>query len=68
MTKQQTNPTGQPSGQPQQKHESFERAAAPAEKKPFVEPAVSVPADVLEATALFQAPSVQTSVIPTLAP
>ena len=42
-------------------------AAAPspaARKKPFVEPAVSVPVDVLEATALFQAPTVQTSVVP----
>ena len=66
MTKQQTNPTGQPNGQ--QQHESIEKTATPAEKKPFVEPAVSVPADVLEATALFQAPTVQTSVVPTLAP
>ena len=39
-------------------------AADAREKKPFVEPAVSVPADVLEATALFQAPTVQTSVVP----
>ena len=42
-------------------------APAPAdacEKKPFVEPSVSVPADVLEATALFQAPTVQTSIVP----
>ena len=42
-------------------------AAAPhvaGEKKPFVEPAVSVPVDVLEATALFQSPTVQTSVVP----
>jgi hypothetical protein len=40
-------------------------APSPArEKKPFVEPAVSVPADVLEATAMFQAPTVQTSVVP----
>lgn len=66
MTKQQTNPTGQPSDQ--QQHESIEKIAPAAEKKPFVEPAVSVPADVLEATALFQAPTVQTSVVPTLAP
>ena len=42
-------------------------SSAPADargKKPFVEPAVSVPADVLEATAMFQAPTVQTSVVP----
>ena len=30
------------------------------EKKPFVEPAVSVPVDVLEATAFFQGPTVDT--------
>ena len=35
-----------------------EAAAPAAEKKPFVEPTVSVPVDVLEATALFQAPTV----------
>jgi hypothetical protein len=43
-------------------------ASAVAGKKPFVEPAVSVPSDVLEATSMFQAPTVQTSVVPTLAP
>jgi hypothetical protein len=31
------------------------------EKKTFVEPAVSVPVDVLEATALFQSPTVDTT-------
>jgi hypothetical protein len=67
LTKQQTNPTGQPNGQ-QPQRESAEQATPAAEKKPFVEPAVSVPSDVLEATAMFQAPTVQTSVIPTLAP
>jgi len=30
------------------------------EKKPFVEPMVSVPVDVLEATAFFQGPTVDT--------
>ncbi len=34
---------------------------APSEKKLFVEPAVSVPVDVLEATALFQSPTVDTT-------
>ena len=35
--------------------------AQPAqEKKPFVEPMVSVPVDVLEATAFFQGPTVDT--------
>ena len=31
------------------------------DKKPFVEPVVSVPVDVLEATALFQSPTVDTT-------
>jgi len=31
-----------------------------SEKKPFVEPVVSVPVDVLEATAFFQGPTVDT--------
>jgi hypothetical protein len=30
------------------------------DKKPFVEPEVSVPVDVLEATAFFQGPTVDT--------
>jgi hypothetical protein len=29
------------------------------EKKPFVEPAVSVPVDVLEATTFFQTPTIE---------
>jgi hypothetical protein len=61
LTKQQTIPTSQPS---QQQYEPGEKATPAAEKKPFVEPSVSVPADVLEATALFQAPTVQTSIVP----
>ncbi|HZH89983.1 MAG TPA: hypothetical protein VEX70_05095 [Pyrinomonadaceae bacterium] len=32
------------------------------DKKPFVEPVVSVPVDVLEATAFFQGPTVDTIV------
>ncbi len=31
-----------------------------SDKKPFVEPTVSVPVDVLEATAFFQGPTVDT--------
>ena len=31
------------------------------DKKPFVEPLVSVPVDVLEATAFFQGPTVDTT-------
>jgi hypothetical protein len=61
LTKQQNTPTGQPNDT---QHESSESNARAAEKKPFVEPSVSVPADVLEATALFQAPTVQTSIVP----
>ncbi len=61
LIKQQPNPNDQPS---QQQYELSEKAAPAAGKKPFVEPAVSVPADVLEATALFQAPTVQTSIVP----
>jgi hypothetical protein len=35
--------------------------ARPAQdKKPFVEPVISVPVDVLEATAFFQGPTVDT--------
>lgn len=35
--------------------------AQPAQdKKPFVEPVISVPVDVLEATAFFQGPTVDT--------
>jgi hypothetical protein len=60
LIKQQTTPDGR---QPEQ-YESSEKAAPADEKRPFVEPAISVPADVLEATALFQAPTVQTSVVP----
>ena len=31
--------------------------------KPFVEPRVSVPTDVLEATTLFQAPTIEASTV-----
>ncbi len=42
--------------------ERSENAVTPArERKLFVEPAVSVPVDVLEATALFQSPTVDTT-------
>ena len=58
MIKQPSNPTEQ---QPEQ-YESSEKAAPAAEKRPFVEPSVSVPADVLEATALFQAPTLTVTI------
>ena len=44
--------------------ERSEQTLAPApEKKQFVEPAVSVPVDVLEATAFFQAPTIEASTV-----
>ncbi len=46
--------------------EQLERNESPLsqplqEKKPFVEPVVSVPVDVLEATAFFQGPTFDTA-------
>lgn len=42
--------------------ETTERASQTFDaKKPFVEPVISVPADVLEATAFFQVPTFDTS-------
>ncbi|PYS94123.1 MAG: hypothetical protein DMF64_02145 [Acidobacteria bacterium] len=45
--------------------EQVERSEQPlpsvAEKKQFVEPTVSVPVDVLEATTFFQAPTIEAS-------
>ena len=35
----------------------------PVEKKQFVEPVVSVPVDVLEATTFFQAPTIEASTV-----
>jgi hypothetical protein len=35
----------------------------PAEKKPFVEPVVSVPVDVLEATTFFQTPTIESATV-----
>ena len=44
--------------------ERSEKALATAsDKKLFVEPVVSVPVDVLEATALFQAPTVDAATV-----
>jgi hypothetical protein len=34
-----------------------------SEKKPFVEPVVSVPVDVLEATTFFQLPTIEASTV-----
>jgi hypothetical protein len=38
-----------------------EATAEPASKKQFVEPTISVPADVLEATTFFQAPTIESA-------
>ncbi len=45
--------------------EQIERSEQPlaAEKKQFVEPAISVPVDVLEATTFFQQPTIEAAVI-----
>ena len=44
--------------------ERSEQPLAPTiEKKQFVEPVVSVPVDVLEATAFFQQPTVEASTV-----
>ncbi len=43
----------------EQVSERNETLVQPVEKKPFVEPVVSVPVDVLEATTFFQAPTVE---------
>ena len=57
MNKQQNSPAderSEPAGR------SDKALATAGEKKLFVEPVVSVPVDVLEATALFQSPTVDT--------
>lgn len=38
-----------------------EAATEPTRKKQFVEPTISVPADVLEATTFFQAPTIESA-------
>jgi hypothetical protein len=43
--------------------ELSEPAVEPLQKKPFVEPTVSVPVDVLEATTFFQGATVEASTI-----
>jgi hypothetical protein len=45
----------------EQSEQTEKTSAAPRDKKLFVEPTVSVPVDVLEATALFQSPTVDTT-------
>jgi hypothetical protein len=56
LNTQNSNPV---SDQLEQLERNDEAVAQPSqEKKPFVEPVVSVPVDVLEATSFFQGPTV----------
>ena len=55
-------PTTVPGGdQLNEQDRPTEAAIEPISKKPFVEPTVSVPADVLEATTFFQAPTIESA-------
>jgi hypothetical protein len=47
----------------EQGERSEQPLAQPAEKRPFVEPVVSVPVDVLEATTFFQGPTIEASTV-----
>lgn len=59
MNKQQDDPALE---QPAQQFEDREGIqSSPRPKKPFVEPVLSVPVDVLESTAFFQSPTFDTS-------
>jgi hypothetical protein len=43
------------------KNQPTEAATEPTSKKQFIEPTISVPADVLEATTFFQAPTIEST-------
>ncbi|MEP6920868.1 MAG: hypothetical protein ABI967_07070 [bacterium] len=58
MNNQKSNNVSEQVGERKEKAE-----AQHVEKKPFVEPAVSVPVDVLEATTFFQAPTIEASTV-----
>ncbi len=61
MTKQNNNPFGeQLTGQSEQNEQVPEQSV---DKKQFIEPVVSVPVDVLEATTFFQAPTIEASTV-----
>ena len=49
------------SDQINEKDRPTEAASEPTSKKQFVEPTVSVAADVLEATTFFQAPTIESA-------
>lgn len=56
-----TQKNGPTNDQSEQTERSEKAQTAGRERKLFVEPVVSVPVDVLEATALFQSPTVDTT-------
>ena len=58
MNTKNSNPIGEQSEQLE--HIEFAPGQPAQNKKPFIEPVVSVPVDVLEATAFFQGPTVDT--------
>ncbi len=58
LTKQTTIISGD---QINEQNRATETASEPTSKKQFVEPTVSVPADVLEATTFFQAPTIESA-------
>jgi hypothetical protein len=61
LNTQNNNPVGEQLTEP---IERSEQALTPAsEKKQFVEPSVSVPVDVLEATTFFQQPTIEASTV-----
>ncbi|MDT7604121.1 MAG: hypothetical protein QOF61_2118 [Acidobacteriota bacterium] len=52
MNKQQNNPVNEQAAEQVERRESV--PSSPGSKKQFIEPVVSVPVDVLEATSFFQ--------------
>ena len=54
MSRQEKNPVAELSSAQTKQDEGATPQASESTKKPFVEPVVSVPLDVLEATAFFQ--------------
>ncbi|HEX8458032.1 MAG TPA: hypothetical protein VF656_12100 [Pyrinomonadaceae bacterium] len=58
MNTKNSNPVNEPLEQVEGRESALTQPAQ--NKKPFVEPVVSVPVDVLEATAFFQGPTVDT--------
>ena len=61
MTTQNTNSVSEQLTEQIEHHE--QTLTSQAEKKQFVEPSVSVPVDVLEATTFFQQPTIEASTV-----